>query len=73
MILLFIVPSKQVALSFGKNTANYVSTWFYNGNPSQINIMFNSTPVFTEKVKRKVHFQYSKEANQMDVPLYEKF
>ena len=72
MVLLFIVPSKQVLLSFGKNTANYVSTWFYNGNPSQINIMFNCTPVFN-KGKKKVHFQYSKEANQMDVPLYEKF
>ena len=72
MIILFIVPSKQVLLSFGKNTANYVSTWFYNGNPSQINIMFNSTPVYS-KGKKKVHFQYSKEANQMDVPVYEKF
>ena len=58
MILLFIVPSKQVAISFGKNTANYVSTWFYNGNPSQINIMFNSTPVFNSG-KKKIHFQYS--------------
>ena len=54
MILLFIVPSKQVAISFGKNTANYVSTWFYNGNPSQINIMFNSTPVFSSGKKKYI-------------------
>ena len=74
MVQLFIVPSKQVLISFGKNAANYVSTWFYNND--QINVMFKYTPQYKKRRGRKFftsHFQYTKEVNELDIPIVEKF
>lgn len=74
MVQLFIVPSKQVLISFGKNAANYVSTWFYNDN--QINVMFKYTPQYKKRIGNKFftsYFQYTKEVNELDIPIVDKF
>lgn len=71
IIQLFIVPSKQVLISFGRNTANYVSTWFYNND--QINVMFKYTPQYRKGKNGKVYFQYTKEVNELDIPIVDKF
>lgn len=71
IVQLFIVPSKQVLISFGRNSANYVSTWFYNND--QINVMFKYTPQYRKGKNGKVYFQYTKEVNELDIPIVDKF
>ena len=71
LVQLFVVPSKQVLISFGKNAANYVSTWLYNYD--EINVMFKYTPEYKKGKNNKGHFQYTKEVNSMDISLVDKF
>lgn len=79
MILLFIVPSKQVLISFGKNAANYFSTWFANtkeDNKINIEVMHKYTPQYKKKLRKNVkieYFKYHKEVNKTDEPIVHKF